>query len=161
MTENNPTNGAPDNAGVKIPPPLIFLGCLLVGLGDDSPWLNFQLAETWMMVIGGLITAAGIVLILKGAPRHKAAGSNVEPWKPTTTIMTDGLYGWSRNPIYLGMAIIHAGLALSGGSLAALVTLAPAILAIRFYVIAREERYLEAKFGDEYLAYKAKVRRWI
>ncbi len=161
MAEDNSANGAPDEAGVRIPPPLIFLFFLLVGLWIDSPWFNSQLAEAWMTIVGGSIAAVGFALILKGALRHKAVDSNVEPWKPTTTIMTDGIYGWSCNPIYLGMAITHAGLAICGGSLAALVALAPAILVIRVYVIGREERYLEAKFSDEYLAYKAKVRRWI
>ena len=115
----------------------------------------------WVTAAGGVLAALGIALILTSVPRLKKAGSNVEPWKPTTTIVTTGVYGYSRNPIYLGMALAHGGLAIAGGSLAALASLMPSVLVIQSYVIAREERYLEAKFGKLYSDYKNRVRRWI
>ncbi len=150
-----------DNAGVRVPPPLIFLALLLTGLWYDSPWFEGHLSGLGVTVAGGLIAVLGSVLILLGTPRHSKAGSNVEPWKPTTTIITTGVYGFSRNPIYLGMAIVHGGVAICGGSIGALVTLVIAVAVIRIYVIDREERYLEAKFGETYTSYKAMVRRWL
>ena len=69
---------------------------------------------------GGVLAALGFALILISVPRLTNAGSNVEPWKPTTTIITTGVYGYSRNPIYFGMALAHGGLAICGGSMAAL-----------------------------------------
>jgi len=150
-----------DNAGIRLPPPLIFLSFLLLGLWIDSPWFEGHLAETGPTLAGGAIAVLGFALILVGAAQHKKAGSNVEPWKPTTEIIASGLYAWSRNPIYLGMALAQGGLALCGGSLAALVTLFLSVLVVRVFVIAREEAYLEEKFGAAYLDYKRRVRRWI
>lgn len=120
MDDNEPSDTASDNAGVRVPPPLIFLGFLLAGLLYDSPWFEGRMAGVGVTVAGGVLAALGIALMLISAPRHKKAGSNVEPWKPTTTIITTGVYGYSRNPIYLGMALTHGGLAISGGSIAAL-----------------------------------------
>ena len=161
MDDNEPSGIASDNAGVRGPPPLFFLGFLLLGLWYDSPWFEGRMAGIEVTAAGGVLAALGLALILISAPRLKKAGSNVEPWKPTTTIVTAGVYGYSRNPMYLGMALAHGGLAICGGSMAALASLMPSILVIQTYVIAREERYLEAKFGKVYGDYKQRVRRWI
>ena len=161
MDESKASANAPDNAGVRLPPPLIFLGFLLLGLWYDSPWFEGRMAEIWMTAAGGVVAALGLALMLTSIARFKKVGSNVEPWKPTTTIITTGVYGYSRNPIYLGMALAHGGLAICGGSLAALATVVFSVLVTRTYVIAREERYLEAKFGSVYSDYKKRVRRWI
>jgi len=157
MAAETPT----DNAGVRLPPPFIFLGFLLLGLWIDSPWFEGRLAETGPTLAGGVIAALGLAFIIIGARQHKKAGSNVQPWKPTTEIIASGLYAYSRNPIYLGMALAQGGLAICAGSLAALGTLVLSVLVIRLFVIAREERYLEEKFGVTYLDYKRRVRRWI
>jgi protein-S-isoprenylcysteine O-methyltransferase Ste14 len=81
--------------------------------------------------------------------------------RPTTAIVFTGPYRFTRNPMYLGLALLQAGLAMVTNSLWPLLTLAPVIVAVRRLVIDREERYLEAKFGEEYRAYKARVRRWV
>jgi len=151
----------PDNAGIKVPPPLVFLVALLVGLWWDSPWFSGAATGIVPTTIGALITIAGMALTLAGALAHRRAGTSVEPWHPTTAVVTTGVYGLSRNPIYLGMALGQAGIAIAGASIGALVMLVPAVLFIQFYVIAREERYLEAKFGTEYEDYRARVRRWL
>ena len=157
MEVNNPN----DNPGVRIPPPLIFLGFLIIGLWYDSPWFEGYLTDIKLLIMGGIIVVLGGTFILKSAPRHKEVGSNVEPWKPTTIIITNGVYAYTRNPIYLGMLIVHGGLAIAAAIISALITFAISICAIQFYVIAREESYLDSKFGDTYKACKAKVRRWI
>lgn len=154
-------DGKKDHAGVRVPPPVIFLLPLLSGLAIDSAWASRMLAGLPWMIAGGLLVAIGLAVLVASAPRHKRAGTNIEPWKPTTAIIDDGIYGYSRNPIYLGMALVCAGIALAGASLVALLLLVPCLLVIRFYVIGREEAYLEAKFGQEYRDYLARVRRWI
>jgi protein-S-isoprenylcysteine O-methyltransferase Ste14 len=161
MEKAKPSDSAADNAGVRLPPPLIFLGFLLLGLWYDSPWFEGGMAEIWVTAAGGVVAALGLALIMICGRRFKKVGSNLEPWKPTTTIITTGVYGYSRNPIYLGMALVHGGLAICGGSMAALATVVLSVLVTRTYVIAREERYLEAKFGSVYSDYKNRVRRWI
>ncbi len=150
-----------DHPGVRVPPPVIFLLPLLAGLAYDSAWASGGLAGMTWMVAGGVLILAGLAALIASALRFKRVGTNIEPWKPTTAIIDDGIYAYSRNPIYLGMTLGCAGLAVAGGSLAALVLLIPCLVIIRFYVIGREEAYLEAKFGDEYRDYKMRVRRWI
>ncbi|MCR9138255.1 MAG: isoprenylcysteine carboxylmethyltransferase family protein [Alphaproteobacteria bacterium] len=157
-TETNSTG--PDNAGVKVPPPLVFLVAMLIGLWWDSPWLSGSSAGPVPTVVGAIIALAGVGLIIIAALGHRRAGTNLEPWQPTTAIVKTGVYGYSRNPIYLGMAVTQLGLAICAGSLGALMMIVPAVLFIQFHVIAREENYLEAKFGAAYLDYKSTVRPW-
>ncbi len=150
-----------DNAGVRIPPPLMFLAALLIGLWIDSAWASGQMASLPITLYGGIITLGGVALLIFSSRWYKRVGSNIEPWKPTTAIIKTGVYRYSRNPIYLGMAVVQAGLAIAAASYAALVTLAICMVIIQVYVIAREETYLENKFGAEYTDYKRSVRRWI
>ncbi len=85
----------------------------------------------------------------------------MEPWKPTTTIIRTGPYGWSRNPIYVAMTVASAGIAILANSLWMLALLVPTVAVVHYGVVLREERYLEARFGDAYREYRASVRRWI
>ncbi len=151
----------PDHAGVRFPPPLIFLIPLLAGLSYDSRWFDGQLATLGWNLAGGVLVLIGFGLLAVSAPRFRRAGTSIEPWKPTSNIIDDGIYGRSRNPIYLAMAFVYAGLSIAAASLPALLLLIPTLFVIRHYVIAREEAYLEAKFGEEYIGYKARVRRWL
>jgi protein-S-isoprenylcysteine O-methyltransferase Ste14 len=153
-----------DSARVKFPPPLVFLGTLLVGLA-----LGRMLGEPRVPILGhdlqNLLGWLAIVLgggtMLSAASLFRRRGTNARPWKRSTLLVTDGVFRWTRNPMYLGMALIYAGVALVVDSLAALLLLIPLVLVIQREVIAREEDYLEARFGDPYRAYKAAVRRWI
>lgn len=151
----------PDEPGVRIPPPLIFLTFLLFGLWIDSPWFVGLPTAGWLMGLGGIWTGIWLGLVLFCLIDHLRAGTNVEPWKPTTAMIVNGPYGWSRNPMYLGMAGACEGIAVMGGSWAGILMIIPAMLVIHFHIIAKEERYLEAKFGQRYLEYKASVRPWI
>lgn len=161
MDENKTTDTPPDHAGIRVPPPFIYLGFLLPGLWYDSPWFEGRMTEDNLLVGGGVLLALGFGLLLSSAWGQMKAKTHIEPWKPTTAIVSTGIYGYTRNPMYLGMVIACAGLAVGGASIAALVTLVPCVAVIRGYVIAREERYLEAKFGSLYTDYKKQVRRWI
>lgn len=153
--------GDQDHPGVRIPPPLIFGACLLLGLWRNSAWFEGELAGTGYMIAGGVLAVIGLGFIIASVPKFFKARTSIEPWRPATAILTDGVYGVSRNPIYLGMALGSAGVAIAAASWPGLIGVAIAVQVMRYYVIAREERYLERKFGEDYLAYKAKVRRWI
>ena len=151
----------PDHAGVRIPPHLCFFTFLEVGILVNSACVLGRLTSPYQTVSRSLIAAISFVYLVLTAQKHRSVGSNVEPWKPTTTIISDGAYRYSRNPIYLAMAAFYVGAAIAAGSWFALVLLPACLYIISHYVIAREEAYLEDKFGKEYLDYKARVRRWL
>ena len=152
-----------DNAGVRFPPPFVFLGFVLLGPLIDRllgiPPLALPHASK--MIVAIVLIALGLGLILAAIRRFSAAGTRVEPWAPSTRFVASGVYRLTRNPMYLGMAIVSAGLALAIGSIAALVLVAVAMLAVDRFVIRKEEAYLSRKFGADYDEYRGEVRRWI
>jgi protein-S-isoprenylcysteine O-methyltransferase Ste14 len=153
-----------ETAGVILPPPLIYLAGLVLGLGADWLFAVPRLPEAsgvgglWL---GGAFGGSGLALILWSGGRFMSAGTPLPPYRPTTVLVTEGPYRRSRNPIYLGMALIYVGVVCATASLSALVLLPAVILALEFGVIRREERYLERRFGQAYRDYKARVRRWL
>ncbi|MBO0720495.1 MAG: isoprenylcysteine carboxylmethyltransferase family protein, partial [Blastocatellia bacterium] len=104
---------------------------------------------------------AGIALFVAAIREFDAAGTPVPGRRPTTAIVRSGPYRFSRNPIYLAFALFHLGIAVSLGSWWLLMTLAVSLSVIAISVVPREERYLEARFGSQYSAYKSSVRRWL
>jgi len=156
-----PAKPAGDTAGVIAPPPLLAAGFLLLGYVFDLAWPAALLPAPLQYVIGGALILPALVLAASGVLRFRRAGTHVEPYKPTTALVTDGPYRWSRNPIYLALALAGAGIALAVDSAWMLASILPFVLVLRYGVVAREERYLERKFGQAYLDYKASVRRWL
>ncbi len=147
-----------DHPGVIAPPPLIYLGFLGAAylLGLAWPLTISPLYWPALVLIG-----VDVIIALVAVREFHRAKTHVVPHKPTTAIITSGPFAYSRNPLYMVLALFHVAIALSWGNGWALLLLIPALLVIRYGVIAREERYLEAKFGAEYLAYKGRVRRWL
>jgi protein-S-isoprenylcysteine O-methyltransferase Ste14 len=146
---------------VIAPPPLIFAGALGAGLLVNrlrpTPFLPRALSKIlgWPLVLGGLL------LGLWGFREMRRAGTNVDPYHPTTAIVEAGPYRFTRNPLYVGMALIYSGTSARANALPAALLLSVALHIVDRGVIRREERYLEGKFGEEYLRYKGRVRRWI
>lgn len=153
----------PDSAGVRFPPPFVYIAALLLGPTAEQFVGLRSLGIDWRLLIatGGLLVAAGAAVMLAAAGLFRRLGTSVPPSRPTTLIATTGPYRWTRNPMYLGMALIYAGLAVTFDGPLTLALFPLVLIAIQTQVIAREERYLEAKFGDEYSRYKAEVRRWL
>jgi protein-S-isoprenylcysteine O-methyltransferase Ste14 len=152
---------AKDTPGVIAPPPLVYLGALAAGLLLDR-FLPLAAFEARPAAIAGLgFLALGALLMFLGMREFQRAGTDYRPYKPTTRIIESGPFRFTRNPLYLSLTLIYAGIALSLGSSWALVLLVPVLVIIRYGVIAREERYLTHKFGGEYLRYKEQVRRWL
>jgi protein-S-isoprenylcysteine O-methyltransferase Ste14 len=152
-----------DTAGVIAPPPLLFLGTLLLALAIGRLWQGVPTRLPWpARALLALALLAGAVALLAGAlGRFRAARTPPQPWKPTKAIVDTGVYGVTRNPMYVAFTLVYAALALALDSGLALLLLPALLLLVQWGVIAREERYLEAKFGDEYRAYRGRVRRWL
>ena len=152
---------ASDTAGVVAPPPLIYLAGLAIGFGLEALLPGASLPGVVRWALGGVLVVAGLALLASFNTAFTRKGTAVEPWKPTTAIVTTGPYRLTRNPAYLGMALVYVGIALLAEALWVLVPLPFVLAVIDRGVIAREERYLEGKFGREYLDYKTTVRRWV
>ena len=166
---------SPDRPGVIAPPPLIFLAFLLAGGGLTELAALPAVADAgfgWLAAGFGLdmpvrrglalaLIIGGLILDGAAAGHFRRLGTPPEPWKPTTVLATNGLYGLSRNPIYVGFAITYVGLALAIDSWLVLALLVPCLIVVDRFVIRREERYLSLKFGADYDDYRARVRRWL
>ncbi len=149
-----------DNPGIRVPPPLIYLLPLVLGLLLDRrlhvPFLPHGVARVlgWPLVGGGLALAAWFARALHGAD------TTLRTDKPVSSLVQDGPFRYSRNPGYLSLAMLYAGIALLRNASWVILPLPLAMYVIQREVIEREERYLERTFGEEYLAYKRRVRRW-
>ena len=164
-----------DTPGVIAPPPLIYLGFLLVGWGLAELGARPEAVESgfgWLAASFGLempvrrgvaltLIVGGLLLDGMAAGLFRRRGTAVEPWKPSTVLIHEGPYRFSRNPIYVGFAVTYVGLAIAMDSWVALLLLLPCLVVVDRFVIRREERYLAAKFGADYDAYRGRVRRWL
>ena len=152
-----------DNANVRFPPPLIYLSALLLGIfGGRALHLPAAGIEFSLQAIAALaVIIMGVSVSFSGAGlfvRHRTA---IIPHKPASRLVTRGIYAWTRNPMYLGMALLYCGVAILFDSVVALLLLPLVLLIMQTQVISKEEAYLERAFGDEYRAYKLRVRRWL
>jgi protein-S-isoprenylcysteine O-methyltransferase Ste14 len=154
-------SSASDTAGVIAPPPLIYLGALGIGFGLDAVIGAGSLPSTVAVPVGTASIIAGSGLLGLFVSAFRRARTPVDPYTPSHALVTDGPYRLTRNPGYLGMALTYAGIAIVSNALWVLVPLPVAIVVIDRGVIAREERYLERKFGTPYVDYKRRVRRWM
>ena len=151
-----------DHADVRILPPLLFLGSILlgvllqqvivVGITKPIPWrVPFGLA---LVALG---VAAGAWVIVEMRRTHQ----DPDPRKPTPELIVGGPFRFARNPIYTGMALIQLGIGIALANVWIVLLLAPTLWILRREVIEKEEAYLERKFGDAYRTYKSSVRRWL
>src|SRR5215203_1383114 len=149
-----------DKAGVAAPPPLIYLGPLIFGLLLNRrfpiPFLPRRIARS----LGWPLLSGGLLLIGWFGWTMRRAGTPASPYKPVSHMVTEGPFHYTRNPGYLAMTMIYTGIVSLANALWAILLLPVVLLGIQRGVIEREERYLERKFGEEYLRYKAQVRRW-
>jgi protein-S-isoprenylcysteine O-methyltransferase Ste14 len=156
-----PRSDERDTAGIRVPPPLLYIAGFLIGLGLELAWptdwpsLGIRLALA--------LVAGACWFALDGAAMmwFRRSGTSMIPANPTTALVTSGPYRFTRNPMYLGMAFLYVAFAFGFGVMWAMALLPVVILVVDRFVIAREEPYLERKFGQRYRDYKARVRRWI
>jgi protein-S-isoprenylcysteine O-methyltransferase Ste14 len=152
-----------DTAQVVALPPVLFLGALALAalLEVALPMPLLPLPPATGFGLGVLFVLGGLALLILGARRFRAAGTNIPPTLPTTALVVTGPYRWSRNPLYLALISVYVGLGLAARSSWALLLAVPLVILIHYGVVRREEVYLERKFGADYRAYRARVRRWL
>jgi len=165
-SESKPTRGdassVPDVANLGlVRPPLVYLASIFLGLVLHIAWPLPLLEHAVAAPVGAGLVLVAIGLFVTAVRAFRAVGTPVPGNRPTTTIVRAGPYRFTRNPIYLAFSVLQVGIGLWVGSLWFLLTLVPALALMSLWVIPREERYLEARFGSEYLSYKASVRRWL
>ena len=151
-------------ARVSARPPFLYLACLLLGLALDRvlplPVTLLQSAPVRWTAGGGLIVV-GLAIMAAGVRNFLRAATPVPSNQPVRALVTTGIHGWSRNPIYAGMLLLYAGIGMAACSPWVLILALPLVIILRYGVVAREEAYLERRFGDAYRDYKARVRRWL
>jgi len=155
-------NETMDSSKAVVRPPIAWALAVVAGLGADwfypLRFIPVSIPGAWL---GGAVFTVGLALAIWAIVTIHKAGTRVETYKPTTRIVANGPYRFTRNPIYVGMLLGQVGLAVGFDNLWILAALVPFYLVIRYGVIAREEAYLERKFGDIYLSYMSRVRRWL
>lgn len=150
-----------DNPGIYFPPPLLFVSALVLGILFDGNLLDWRHVTHPLQALGVAVGLAGLAIIAVTLGLFRRFETRPEPWEASSTLIRSGVYRWSRNPMYLGMALTSVGIAIYFESLAAGLLLVLVVVAIDRFVIAREERYLERRFGEEYRDYRTRVRRWL
>ena len=151
----------PDSPGVIVFPPVLPLGSLALGLTLHFFLPVHLFASGWPRIAGAVLAAVCIIVGWWAIAAMKRAETNVRPNQPALAIVTDGPFRFSRNPIYVANSIVYLGLALAFDTAWPLFLFVPMMMVLYWGIILREERYLEAKFGEAYLEYKTRVRRWL
>ena len=157
---------APRSPGVRFPPPTLFVAGWLLGwllearvhrlhlVGADGPHWPLLMGGTSLVALGLLVIAAGLLTFFR-------ARTAIMPHHAASRLVTHGPYRFTRNPMYVGMTLLHTGLALRADMGWPLLLLPLVLLTLVRLVIRREERYLASAFGAEYEDYRRRVRRWL
>jgi len=161
---SGPRTGDPADtrtAGVVMHPPVLYGGALIAGLLIDALTPLHMGLGPWRF---GPAIALGLTGLAAGgaaALRFRRAGTPIPTNRPTSTLVVEGPYRWSRNPIYLGLTALYAAIALAANAPVTLALLAPILIVMHYGMIRCEERYLEARFGEAYHRFRARTRRWL
>ena len=152
-----------DGAAVRIAPPLVYLGGVIVGVALHAFVMPLPIGLSTGLRIAVGVAGAMLGLVFMGGAigLFRRTGQDPKPWEPTPEIISAGVYRITRNPMYVGMALLQIAI---GVGLANwwIIILVPVVLAIvQATAVRHEEDYLERKFGGEFTRYKASVRRWL
>ena len=152
-----------DGAAVRIPPPLVYLGAVIVGALVHAfvvP-LPIELARGLRITVGATAAVPSLVIMGLAISLFRRTGQDPKPWVTTPEIISIGIYRVTRNPMYVGMALLQVAIGVALGNWW-IIILVPVVLAVVYLTAIRhEEAYLEQKFGTAYTDYKASVRRWL
>jgi len=159
-----PAEAAADRSGVRYPPPMAFaipfVAGWLLNLIRPMP-LAGSSYRSWTWVAGAALMACGLALAIWAGRTFRRAGTPVNPFEPSSALVRQGPFRFSRNPIYVGMAVLYLGGSILANTFWPVLFLPLSLGVLYFTVIRREERYLSTKFGAAYDEYRRQVRRWI
>jgi protein-S-isoprenylcysteine O-methyltransferase Ste14 len=157
------TNSVERGAQVRFPPPLVFLGGILLGVavGYVVVPAPVPLSRTISAIGGVLLLIAGVSLIGAARVHFTRTGQNPIPWTPSPELILQGPYRFTRNPMYLGVTLVELGLGVAVNNLWISFFAVPALVIVHVIAVLPEERYLSKKFGERYKAYLAQVRRYL
>lgn len=151
----------PDRPAIAVAPPLLYLAALAAVIALHWLWPVAILAYPAAAWIGAVLLALGLALNLWGAWSLKRARTPINPYRPTESVVTAGAFRVSRNPLYVGLDLVFLGVTLLLDSSWGVAVLAAVLVVMHYGVILPEERYLEARFGEPYRRYRARVRRYL
>ena len=141
-----------------LPPVYLFLAIVAMsGLHWFAPLR--QLVHRPLSLLGLIPLALGVGIAAAGARLFVRSGTTIKPFEESSSLVSNGPFRYSRNPMYVGMVLVLLGVGLTLGSLAPFIVVPASVAVIRFRFIRAEEAMLAAKFGDEYAAYQHEVRR--
>lgn len=153
-------NASPDPLRVVAPPPLIYATPLLAGLLLQYFRPFAIVPPPWARVLGPVLTVLGFIG-LPAVLAFRRAGTHPSPWRPVTALVTTGPYRFTRNPMYLGFTLLYLGISVWVNTVWPLLPLPLILLTMQYGVVAREEGYMERRFGEDYRQYRTRVRRWL
>ena len=161
MSDEQPTNREPDNPGVRVPPPVLLVGIVILGYGLQQVWaLELPNWSGWSVAAWALLSGGSAILIA-GWVHFYRAKTNILHYRPASSLIQSGLYRVSRNPIYVSGLLLQLGIALLMNNVWIILLVPVSKLLFDRYVIAREESYLERAYGEVYVDYTRAVRRWL
>jgi protein-S-isoprenylcysteine O-methyltransferase Ste14 len=153
-------NTATDSPGVHFPPPLLYAGAVIGGWLLDMRW-PLPIDGVWPTILGWVFVAGWAVLAASAIGLFRRRHTSMIPFRPAGTLVTSGPYGFTRNPMYVSLALLTIAFAFFLNTWWTVLLLVPTLLSVQQFVIVQEERYLERRFGAEYEAYSRRVRRWL
>ena len=156
-----PMTDSADNAGVRFPPPALYALAALGGYFLNRRW-PLPVGESGLISgLGWGLTAGFAALAVTSMVNFRRSRTSIVPIRPATALVLEGPYRFTRNPMYVGLAALTAALGLFMDSWWPIALLLPVLVIVRAFVIAPEERYLTRRFGDDYVRYTQRVRRWL
>ncbi|HEY5407029.1 MAG TPA: isoprenylcysteine carboxylmethyltransferase family protein [Ginsengibacter sp.] len=152
-----------DSPGIYFPPPLIYVLTFLaaVFIQKKIPINDYVFHLEFTKAVGILFLAISLYFLFTSLRKFFLTKNTLILVKPATSLQTNGVYNISRNPMYVSLALIYLGLSCLIGNWWNIILFPLLFLLFEQYIIKSEEKYLERRFGQEYLNYKSKVRRWI
>lgn len=150
-----------DNPGVWFPPPLWYALAILIGVLLNRRW-PLPVAASALNRIGGVLCLVGwMALAFASIGRFRRSNTSIVPIRPADALVLSGPYHYTRNPMYVSLALLTIAFGLFLSTWWPIVLLVPAIAIVQQFVILPEERYLQRRFGADYAAYRHRVRRWL